>query len=84
MTLHHRGPSDSTMEEVASAARSQTVWPYAAAGSTVKRPSDLSRTAAVVHLVESNPRYCSSREGLRVRCYLAQIDGEYHIGDSVL
>jgi hypothetical protein len=42
----------------------------AAAKDTIRQPGDLSQAATTVHLAEPNPRYCSSREGHRVRCYL--------------
>jgi hypothetical protein len=42
----------------------------APAVSTARRPRDPSQTATTVHLAEPNPRYCSSREGPRVRCCL--------------
>jgi hypothetical protein len=42
----------------------------APAASTAWRPGDPSQTATIVHLTESNPRYCSSREGPRVCCCL--------------
>ena len=42
----------------------------AAAEGTIRKPGDLSQAATTVHLAEPNPRYCSSREGPRVRCCL--------------
>ena len=42
----------------------------AVAEGTTRRSGDLSQAATTVHLAEPNPRYCSSREGPRVRCCL--------------
>jgi hypothetical protein len=41
-----------------------------AAGSTARQPDEPSLTAAADHLAQPNLRYCSSREGPRVRCCL--------------
>jgi hypothetical protein len=52
---------------------SRTIWSHVA-----DRPDDLLQTDQ--HLVERNPRSCSSREGPRVRCCLALRRGQHRSG----
>jgi hypothetical protein len=83
MTLRHRGPSGLELGPSGLRAGKASLLPpgcgpsgsepwtvRAPVASTVRRPGDPSQTATTVRLTEPNPRYCSSREGLMVRCCL--------------